>query len=211
MLSNCSSSFIPQSLRSYVQKIKHTPVGYVKFVFKKMMSQLIEHSCGENERENLCFPSKENAFVIPPMQLSTSPENLPKCVHFESTKPRYLQPSTSSSSPDEYVSMQTRRREKQVTDDYSRDPKEKCYTMSTRTIRCKSRLPIWQRNERIEIVPNAELEKLPKACPRFLLENKKRWNRRTQSWESYLEHVNCSSRINRYKFSTCPFHRGYDL
>lgn len=75
----------------------------------------------------------------------------------------------------------------------------------------KPKPPVWYRSGallRIERTP--ETDKLPKVCPRFLLEKKKCWNRFKQVWEPLLSHFS-QKRTSQYHHSECPFHRGYEI
>ncbi|KAK7577989.1 hypothetical protein V9T40_010194 [Parthenolecanium corni] len=71
--------------------------------------------------------------------------------------------------------------------------------------------PLWVKsNAVIRLEPDADTEKLPKVCPRFLMENKTRWNKFTQEWEPVLNQF-IPIKEQRYQRSMCPFHRGYQV
>lgn len=63
---------------------------------------------------------------------------------------------------------------------------------------------------RVVIKPSPQAEKCPKVCPRFLLENRNKWNRINQEWDPILNKL-LKARMNCYKPSYCPYHRGYDM
>lgn len=71
--------------------------------------------------------------------------------------------------------------------------------------------PLWVKsNELIRLEPDPDTEKLPKVCPRFLMENKTRWNKFSQEWEPILNQY-IPIKEQRYQRSLCPFHRGYQI
>ncbi len=75
----------------------------------------------------------------------------------------------------------------------------------------KPDLPTWIRShELIRLQPTPDTEKLPKVCPRFLMENKTRWNRFNQEWEPVLN-LFTPVRFKRHHHSSCPFHKGYEI
>lgn len=64
--------------------------------------------------------------------------------------------------------------------------------------------------QRMLVKASPENERLPRVCPRFILENRTRWNRIEQEWEPILNKLARTKR-HCYKPSYCPFHRGYDM
>lgn len=75
----------------------------------------------------------------------------------------------------------------------------------------KPDIPSWVKShEVIRLEPDPNTEKLPKVCPRFLMENKTRWNKFTQEWEPVLNQY-IPIKEQRYQRSMCPFHRGYQI
>ena len=75
----------------------------------------------------------------------------------------------------------------------------------------KPEIPSWIKSrETIRIKPTPETELLPRVCPRFLVENKTRWNRVNQQWEPILK-MFAPVRANAYCHSSCPFHKGYEI
>lgn len=75
----------------------------------------------------------------------------------------------------------------------------------------KPTAPSWiKTHERLEIKRTPENERMPKVCPRFLLENRRRWDRIEQEWEPILDKI-VNPKNHTYKPSHCPFHKGYEI
>lgn len=75
----------------------------------------------------------------------------------------------------------------------------------------KPKPPVWLRSAALlHIKRTPETDKLPKVCPRFLLEKKTCWNRFQQVWEPLLNHFS-QKQTSQYHHSDCPFHRGYEI